>query len=49
VVALDGTGHAVLTTSALTVDLHLITAVYIGTAGFLGSISPKVYELVQAS
>jgi hypothetical protein len=49
VVALDKTGHAVLTTSALSVGLHVIKAVYIGTSGFLGSVSPKLYELVQPS
>lgn len=48
VVALDSTGHAVLTTAALAVDLHLIMAVYIGANGFVGSASPTIYELVQS-
>jgi hypothetical protein len=47
VVALDGEGQAVLTTAALTVDLHPIKAVYIGADGYLGSRSPTVYQLVQ--
>jgi hypothetical protein len=49
VVPLDGTGHAVFTTPTLTVDLHLINAVYIGTDQFVGSMSPTIYELVQTS
>jgi hypothetical protein len=49
VVTLDSTGHATLTTATLTVDLHQITAIYIGTAGFLASTSPTIYELVQPS
>ena len=49
VVPLDGTGHAVFTTSTLAVDLHLINAVYIGTDQFVGSMSPTIYELVQTS
>jgi ice-binding like protein/Big-like domain-containing protein len=48
-VALDGTGHAVFTTSALPLGLHLIRAAYLGTAGFLASNSSKVYQLVVAS
>jgi len=46
VVTLDSTGHATFTTSALTVDLHLIRAVYVGSTGFLDSRSPRIYELV---
>jgi hypothetical protein len=49
VVVLDSTGHAVFTTSALTVGLHLIKAAYLGTTGFVSSDSPKIYELVQTS
>ncbi|MET0234413.1 MAG: ice-binding family protein [Kibdelosporangium sp.] len=49
VVALDSTGHARLTTSTLTADLHLIRAAYIGSDGFLGSRSPRIYELVGAN
>jgi hypothetical protein len=49
VVALDSTGHAVFTTSALTGGLHVIRAAYLGTTGFLSSNSPKIYELVQAT
>jgi ice-binding like protein/Big-like domain-containing protein len=48
VVALDGAGHAVYTTSALPAGLHPIRAVYIGTTAFLGSTSPKIFELIQA-
>ena len=48
VVALDSTGHAVFTTAALTVDLHLVNAVYLGVGGFLGSTSPRIFELVQS-
>jgi len=47
VVALNATGQAVFSTTSLSVDLHLIQAFYIGNAGFLGSESPKIYELVQ--
>jgi len=49
VVALDSTGHAVFTTSSLAVDLHLISAVYIGANGFVGSMSPTIFELVQTT
>jgi len=49
VVALDGAGHAVFTTAALPAGLHPITAVYIGTTAFLGSASPRLFELIQAS
>jgi hypothetical protein len=49
VVTLDGTGRAVFTTTALTQGLHLIRAAYLGTAGFLASNSPKVYQLVVAN
>jgi hypothetical protein len=48
VVALNEDGQAVLTTSTLTVDLHLIVAVYIGAAEFLPSVSATTYQLVQA-
>lgn len=48
VVDLDSTGQAVLRTFALNVGLHPIRAVYLGTAGFSNSTSPKLYELVQA-
>ena len=47
-VALDSTGQAALTTSTLTVGLHLIRAVYLGTDAFATSRSPKIYQLVQA-
>jgi hypothetical protein len=47
VVTLDGTGQAVFTTSALPAGLHLIRAVYIGTAGFTGSRSPRIYQLIH--
>ncbi|HVK20614.1 MAG TPA: ice-binding family protein [Actinokineospora sp.] len=43
---LDSTGHTTFTTSTLTVGLHLIRAVYTGSGGFLGSTSPRIYELV---
>jgi hypothetical protein len=46
-VTLDSTGHAVFTTSTLTSGLHPIRAVYIGAGAFLGSRSPRIYELVQ--
>jgi hypothetical protein len=49
VLTLDGAGHAALITTSLTANLHTIRAVYIGTSTFLGSRSPKVFELVQAS
>jgi cell division septation protein DedD len=49
VVPLDGTGHAMFTTSTLAVDLHLINAVYIGTDRFVSSMSPTIYDLVQTS
>jgi Ice-binding-like/Bacterial Ig-like domain (group 3) len=45
-VALDGTGHAVFTTSALPQGLHIVRAAYLGSAGFLASNSPKIYQLV---
>ncbi|MEU4605549.1 ice-binding family protein [Kribbella sp. NPDC023972] len=46
VVTLDSAGHAVFTTSSLAVGLHAIRAVYIGADRFLGSQSPKIFELV---
>ncbi|MEV6873243.1 ice-binding family protein [Amycolatopsis sp. NPDC051128] len=46
VIALDSTGHATFTTSALIAGLHPIKAIYVGSAGFLGSSSPRTYELV---
>lgn len=46
VVNLDGTGHAVFTTSALTIGRHLITATYIGTDQFLSSHSPTIVHIV---
>jgi hypothetical protein len=46
VVTLSSTGQAVLTPSTLTVGLHAITAYYIGAAGFEGSESPELFELV---
>jgi hypothetical protein len=46
VVAIDSTGHAVLTTSTLGAGLHVIRAVYIGGPGFAGSWSPMTFELV---
>jgi Ice-binding-like/Bacterial Ig-like domain (group 3) len=49
VVTLDGTGHAVFTTPTLAVGLHVIEAVYIGADGFEGSISRRIFELVQTS
>jgi hypothetical protein len=49
VVALDSTGHAVLTISTLRDGFHVIRAVYIGGAGFDGSWSPLIFELVLTS
>jgi hypothetical protein len=48
VVSLEGTGHAVFTTSALTVGRHPITATYIGMNQFLGSASANLVEIVVA-
>jgi hypothetical protein len=45
--ALDGTGHATFTTSALTVASHSITAVYGGSASFNGSTSSAVTQTVN--
>jgi hypothetical protein len=45
--ALDGTGHATLTTSALSVASHSLTAVYGGSASFLGSTSTAVTQTVN--
>ena len=44
--ALDATGHAVYTTSALTLGTHSLTAVYSGSAVFAGSTSVAVAEIV---
>jgi hypothetical protein len=44
--ALDSTGHAVLTTSALPAGIHRVRAVYIGSAAFGGSTSPRIVEYV---
>jgi hypothetical protein len=49
VVTIDSAGHAAFTTSALTLGLHLIRAVYIGADGYLGSMSPRIFQLVQAT
>ena len=49
VFTLDSTGHVALTTSSLTVGLHLIRAVYLGENSFLSSMSVEIYELVQPS
>lgn len=46
VVALGSTGQAAFTTSALAVNLHPITAYYIGVSGFLSSQSAEIFELV---
>ena len=46
VVALDSTGTAALTTSALAAGLYRITAYYIGAGGFESSNSPSIFELV---
>lgn len=46
VVAVDGTGHAVFTTANLTVGLHQINAVYLGTNEFLQSQSRTIFQLV---
>jgi hypothetical protein len=47
VVAVNGTGRAVFTTVNLTVGLHLIKAVYLGTNQFRQSKSPTIFELVN--
>jgi hypothetical protein len=49
VVALDSTGHAVLSITTLGSGLHVIRAVYIGAPGFTGSWSPMIFELVLTS
>ncbi|WNV85286.1 ice-binding family protein [Umezawaea sp. Da 62-37] len=48
VVALDGTGHAVFTTSALTIGRHPMTATYVGANQFTGSTSPSLVQVVRA-
>jgi hypothetical protein len=45
-VALDSTGHAVFTTSALPAGIHRIRAVYIGTTAFGGSNSSIIVQYV---
>ena len=45
--ALDGTGHATFTTSALSVASHSITAVYGGDASFNGSTSSALTQTVN--
>jgi hypothetical protein len=45
VAAVDSTGTAALTKSALAVGLHAITAYYIGAGGFESSESPTIFEL----
>jgi hypothetical protein len=46
VVTLDGAGHAVFTTSALTIGRHPIAATYIGMDQFLSSNSPTIIRIV---
>jgi len=46
-VALDATGHAAFTTSALAQGAHQMTATYDGTAGFAGSVSPTLVENIK--
>jgi hypothetical protein len=46
VAALDSTGTAAITTSALAAGLYRITAYYIGVEGFESSNSPGIFELV---
>jgi ice-binding like protein/Big-like domain-containing protein len=47
-VAVDSSGHATLTTSALGVGSHNITAVYLGAPGFLSSTSAALTQTVNA-
>ena len=46
-VALDATGKAAYTTSALAQGAHQMTASYAGSAGFAGSISPTLVENIK--
>jgi len=46
---LNGSSQATVTTSALTVGSHSITAVYGGTAGYNGSTSPALTQTVNSS
>ena len=46
-VALDATGHAAYTTSALAQGAHQMTASYAGTAGLAGSVSPTLVENIK--
>ena len=46
-VALDGTGHAGLTITTLSVATHSITAVYLGGGSFTGSTSGSVSQVVK--
>jgi len=47
--ALDGSGRAALTTAALAVGGHSITAVYAGDSNFSGATSPPVLQVVNQS
>jgi hypothetical protein len=44
--ALDGTGHAVLTTATLATGVHQVTAYYLGPSGFLNSVSAPFIQFV---
>lgn len=48
VVNLDGTGHAVFTTSALAIGRHPMTATYVGMNQFIGSTSSTLVQIVRA-
>ncbi|WP_410622893.1 ice-binding family protein [Amycolatopsis sp. cmx-8-4] len=48
VASLDGTGHAVFTTSTLAVGRHPMIATYVGTKQFTGSTSPNLVQVVRA-
>ena len=48
VVSLDGIGHAVFTTSTLTIGRHPMTATYVGMNQFTGSTSPTLVQVVRA-
>src|SRR6185312_11382191 len=45
--SLDGAGQATITTSALTLGTHAITAVYSGDSAFGSSTSPTLVETVD--
>ena len=47
VTAIDSTGRAAFTTSTLSVGLHLINAIYIGTDDFDSSVSRRIFQYVQ--